>query len=103
MGTAWYILFTMEKLPFCVLPWIHSYVDGEGNRSLCCIAKPYKDQERVNSLTLEEYGNWLGKIRNEMLSGVVPDVCSNCVTFSSININVKVGIYIESPLSVLKR
>lgn len=68
----------MKETPFCVLPWIHSYVDGEGNRGLCCIAKPYENSEEVNKLSLDEYGKWLGSIRGEMLEGGVPRFCVDC-------------------------
>ncbi len=68
----------MEKVPFCVLPWIHSYVDAESNRALCCIAKPYENAEELNAMSIEQYGVWLEKKRAQMLEGEVPKECSLC-------------------------
>lgn len=66
--------------PFCILPWIHSHVDGEGHRKLCCISEPYSPEERntVDQLTIEEYASFLATYRQEMSKGNIPDICRRC-------------------------
>jgi len=63
----------------CVLPWIHLYVNPEGDLAPCCIGKPIlgniKDyptvDEAINSI---EYKN----LRSNMLSGKKHSACSKC-------------------------
>ena len=30
-----------EKSPFCILPWIHSFVNSNGNYQVCCTSEEH--------------------------------------------------------------
>lgn len=82
----------MSSVPsksFCVLPWIHSFVNLEGDYQLCCTSeeqdnKLYNDENEVlyfskgvdplqaqNSKTLRD-------VRLKMLRGIWPKACERC-------------------------
>ena len=77
------------KKSFCVLPWIHTFVNNSGRYHVCCTG------EFSNNEILDEAGNYLNvrqqlpveaivnsehmkKIRKEMLSGIFPESCYVC-------------------------
>lgn len=64
---------------FCLLPWVHAHVDAQGYRRLCCIDS---DWFREPMLTLEDHwnGEEMKAVRREMLSGTLPERCSQCST-----------------------
>jgi organic radical activating enzyme len=52
----------------CVLPWVHEYTDTRGRVAPCC-----------HGLTLEK-NETMSFVRQEMLNGIKPRVCTNCYT-----------------------
>lgn len=52
--------------PFCVLPFIHFYLDVDKERKVCCISEVKVDE------------NSLSDIRNKMLAGEFPNECKIC-------------------------
>lgn len=69
---------------FCVLPWVHTHLNTEGDVFPCCISWDTTRRARVGWLkdnTLEELFNndFMKQLRLDMLGGVErPDVCTHC-------------------------
>ena len=71
---------------FCILPWIHSYIDVNGKVDLCCIAsrdKAVDNKGTGHSLqrqSLQEIWNSaeMKKVRRKMMSGEKVQECSRC-------------------------
>lgn len=76
----------MNKKTFCILPWIHTHLNTEGDVFPCCISWDTSRKARVGWLkdhTLEELFNndFMKQLRLDMLNGVRrDDVCSSCIT-----------------------
>lgn len=76
----------MNKKTFCILPWIHTHLNTEGDVFPCCISWDVSRKARVGWLkdhTLEELFNndFMKQLRLDMLNGVErPDVCVNCIS-----------------------
>ncbi len=67
-----------HKNLICYAPWIHSYLGPEGQRGLCCEAKPFSSRNKE----FADYWNSqeLKDIRREMLKGELPkEYCSVCL------------------------
>ena len=82
MNTDKDYLVTQNK-SFCVLPWIHIYVDPSGKPSPCCISTyAYDDTLTVNSKTnsLIELVNapHMKQLRVDMMNGVLHPSCKLC-------------------------
>ena len=75
---------TKNNKTFCILPWIHTHLNTEGDVFPCCISWSPERKSRVGWLkdnSLEELFNndFMKQLRLDMLAGVErPDVCSNC-------------------------
>ncbi len=81
---------TSEKSPFCILPWIHSFVNSNGNYQVCCTSeehhiaitdndgKPFniKDQPTQDQIMNSDF---MKKIRKDMLQGKWNKVCTRCL------------------------
>jgi len=78
----------IKKDTFCVLPWMHLATNASGNLRVCCNSDPHKNnikkpngsayqlqrddlKEAWNSPTYQ-------KIREELISGVRPEMCIRC-------------------------
>lgn len=84
----------MTNLPsktFCALPWIHSFVNINGNFQVCCTAEEFhqaitddsgKAFNISNQPTLDQVMNsqYMKDIRLQMLAGKFPSICERCVT-----------------------
>lgn len=64
---------------FCIKPWAHTFIQPNGDFSLCCYSKE-KPQYNIKSHSIEEYwsSDFLQHTRDQMLSGVLPDICAKC-------------------------
>lgn len=73
-----------ENKTFCILPWIHTHLNTEGDVFPCCVSWNPERTSRVGWLkdsSLEELFNndFMKQLRLDMLAGKErPDVCSNC-------------------------
>jgi len=75
---------------FCVLPWLHRFVNLGGEVQLCCTAEEFEDSyirhgagHRINitdGLSDEQIGDTrhMRDIRQTMLKGVWPSACERC-------------------------
>ena len=69
---------------FCILPWIHTHLNTEGDVYPCCVSWDPTRSSRVGWLkdnSLEELFNndFMKQLRLDMLAGKErPDVCSSC-------------------------
>lgn len=69
---------------FCILPWVHTHLNTEGDVFPCCISWDPERKSRVGWLkdnSLEELFNndFMRQLRLDMLAGKErPDVCTNC-------------------------
>jgi sulfatase maturation enzyme AslB (radical SAM superfamily) len=75
---------------FCVLPWIHSFVNIGGEYQVCCTSEEFhkgipnnlgkffniKDQPSIDEVMNSDF---LKKIRLDMLDGQLPKLCGRCV------------------------
>jgi sulfatase maturation enzyme AslB (radical SAM superfamily) len=74
----------MNNKTFCILPWIHTHVNTEGDVFPCCISWDAGRKAQVGFLkdnTLEELFNsdFMKQLRLDMMSGKErPDVCTSC-------------------------
>lgn len=64
---------------FCIKPWAHTFVHPTGDFSLCCYSKE-KPQYNINSHSIAQYwsSDFLQQVRDQMLSGILPDACVKC-------------------------
>lgn len=77
------------KKSFCVLPWIHSFVNFNGNYQVCCtseeylssipndVGKPFNIQDAPSLLDVMN-SDTLKKLRLDMLQGVWNSTCARC-------------------------
>ena len=71
---------------FCILPWIHAFVDNNGEIKLCCIAKKGLAEENgklplnLQLQSLREIWNSaeMREVRRKMLAGEKVDACYQC-------------------------
>lgn len=76
----------MNKHTFCILPWVHTHLNTEGDVFPCCVSWDPARSSRVGWLkdnTLEELfnNNFMKQLRLDMLNGVERnDVCKNCLS-----------------------
>ena len=71
-----------ESKTFCMLPWVHLYMNADGSSHPCCltdfsVAKPLGD---CNTTSLEEIWNSedMRQLRNNMLIGQASESCNKC-------------------------
>lgn len=75
---------------FCVLPWLHSFVNTGGEYQVCCTGEEFanyildRNGERLNIQNvrnLNEVTNsqYMKDFRTKMLSGEIPESCKRCV------------------------
>jgi sulfatase maturation enzyme AslB (radical SAM superfamily) len=81
---------------FCILPWIHSYVNSNGAYQVCCTADEYHkgipDKDGVdyninNRPDVSEVMNsdFMKTLRKQMLEGKWSDVCTRCFETESLD------------------
>ncbi|MHC4267823.1 MAG: twitch domain-containing radical SAM protein [Planctomycetota bacterium] len=71
---------------FCILPWIHAFIDNNGEVKLCCIARNTQADESGKPLqnfqlqSLREIWNSaeMRDVRRKMLAGEKVDACYQC-------------------------
>ena len=63
---------------YCVLPWIHKYVNPQGLVLPCCRADENYPLGNINNSKLHNIST--KTIRQQMLDGQRPDACSSCYT-----------------------
>ena len=81
---------------FCVLPWIHNFVNLGGEYQVCCTSEEFdnhiKDENGNNFLVQE--GTTVDKVMNstymkdlrlKMLNGELPDLCARCISTEDSN------------------
>jgi radical SAM protein with 4Fe4S-binding SPASM domain len=74
----------INNLPkaFCILPWIHSAINPNGDVRPCCVSQPWAyTVGNLNKNTLEEIFNQepLRELRKELLTAErLPDTCNSC-------------------------
>jgi MoaA/NifB/PqqE/SkfB family radical SAM enzyme len=75
---------------FCVLPWIHSFVNSNGNYQVCCTAEEHHDgipdkngiyYNINNKSDINEIMNsdLLKEVRKDMLEGRWNKICTRCI------------------------
>jgi radical SAM protein with 4Fe4S-binding SPASM domain len=64
----------------CVLPWIHLYVNPQGLVGTCCEFNEHYPLGKISVNPLDQIANStaMKTVRNQMLSGQRPDICSAC-------------------------
>ena len=84
----------ISEKTFCVLPWIHSFVNSNGNYQICCTAEEHHPGIPDNNNNLyniknrpspEEIMNsaFMNKARKDMLNGVWNKACTRCLVTES--------------------
>lgn len=79
-----------ERDSFCILPWIHSFVNSNGNYQVCCTSEEHhlaitdedgKNFNIKNRPSQEEVMNskFMKDIRKDMLEGRWNKVCTRCL------------------------
>jgi len=68
----------MKKL--CVLPFIHSMVEPDGNIQLCCNSVKKDDPANIVNLDVSNILNnhVHTRVRKDMLEGKLPSECERC-------------------------
>lgn len=78
-----------KKQIFCALPWVHSFVNQNGNYQVCCTSEEYDnniyDKNRkifsvVDEVPVDEImnSNFMKKLRVQMMEGEWPEFCNRC-------------------------
>lgn len=78
------------KNTICVLPWIHLYILPSGKVIHCCATSYYNYNNFAGDLkkqTIEEIwnGDFMRSLRNDMINGVEPKICSRCFEYERIS------------------
>lgn len=73
----------------CILPWIHLYVNSQGQVGTCC---EFDDQYELGNLNTDKLhnianGEKLKLVRTQMISGQRPNICSTCWTKEDNNLS----------------
>jgi radical SAM protein with 4Fe4S-binding SPASM domain len=70
---------------FCMFPWIHLYVNTDGEAYPCCTTKYENPVGNVRNQTIEEIWNSeeLKEVRRKLLAGEVVEGCANCYKHES--------------------
>jgi sulfatase maturation enzyme AslB (radical SAM superfamily) len=87
---------TINSTPksFCILPWIHSFINTNGNYQVCCISEEYHpgipDQNNNlfninNHPSLDDVMNsdFMRNLRLEMINGQWNPICTRCLETES--------------------
>ncbi len=75
---------------FCILPWIHSFVNSDGNYQVCCTSEEHHRAIKANDgkyfnikdkPSLDEVMNseFMKKVRRDMMEGKWNPVCARCL------------------------
>ena len=75
---------------FCVLPWLHSFVNIGGEYQVCCTAEEFHDgitdaNHKIFNIkdkpSLDEVMNsdFMKQVRLDLLDGKMPNLCSRCI------------------------
>ena len=75
---------------FCVLPWIHSFVNIGGEYQVCCTSEEFHDgilnsENKIYNIkqrpSIDEVMNsdFMKKLRLELLDGRMPKLCTRCI------------------------
>lgn len=81
---------------FCVLPWLHSFVNIGGEYQVCCTSEEFhkgildnsgKYFNIQNKPSIEEVMNsdFMKKVRLDMLDGKMPKLCTRCIITESMD------------------
>lgn len=73
---------------FCIIPWLLTHVETNGQRKLCCMSDPYHNG--TNKEETSVFGEWnskrVKKIRRTFLNNQIPQECLNCIQTSTNNL-----------------
>ena len=69
-----------DKPYFCILPWMHLYINPKGKLLPCCVANDKKPFPMVTDGSFEEIYNSesMNKLRQNMLNDIPSSVCEYC-------------------------
>ena len=68
---------------FCILPWIHSYIDIDGTVLACCVADPAHALGNLQSDNLDSVfeGKRYNRLRQDLINNVRHPACSYCYRY----------------------
>ena len=69
----------------CLMPWIHLYVDTNGNAKACCNASITYGNVNKESIESIWNGDSIKKFRKNLLEGQKDKRCSSCFKRESVN------------------
>ena len=69
-----------DNKSFCILPFVHLYLEPKGEMKPCCIAGGFDEPLNLKTMTIEEAFNsqQMKDLRKDMLEGVRNKVCDVC-------------------------
>lgn len=69
-----------QTMPYCLAPWVHSYISMHGERRLCCFAGPTEKNTDSIDTDFQDFWNgpYLKEVRKKMLAGECPAECARC-------------------------
>ena len=71
----------MSNDAICVIPWVHLNITPQGKVRHCCVGTDYNNYAGdLSDNTIEEIfnGEYMQKLRLQMLAGEKPSICSKC-------------------------
>lgn len=76
-----------DSKTFCILPWVHQYVDPDSGVRPCCAYEPNTNLGSLKTNTLEEIWNneETKKVRRQMLNGEKVAGCIKCDSRQELN------------------
>lgn len=75
----------INQKPFCLAPWVHSHINEDGRRYLCCIADKNSSPSKDITEPFDEYWNSveMRDVRKKMMLQTPPPECLTCVRTTS--------------------
>lgn len=70
-----------DQEPFCLAPWVHSHINEDGKRYLCCKADKAHSFSKDIKEPFDDYWNSIEmrEVRKKMLNQTPPKECMGCV------------------------
>ena len=83
-----------DKPYFCILPWMHLYINPKGKLLPCCVANDKKPFPMVTDGSFEEIYNSesMNKLRQNMLNDIPSSVCEYCYKLEKYGIPIDVDV-----------
>lgn len=81
-----FVIQQQKKDTFCILPWLHFYINPQGKITPCCEANQKYNLGSCNNETVNFNSTKIKKFRRNLLNGIENPHCSTCYKKEELNI-----------------